>query len=73
MRWSVVSELNMESTQVESGFGRAEDAFKGRQESKASKKTIPDRILIFFIFGYKSADHKRNKNEDWFVKSYPYL
>jgi hypothetical protein len=69
----MVSELNTESTQVESGFGMAPDALTGRLASKANKKTNPDRTRIFFIFIYRSADHKRNKNEDWFVKSYPYL
>ena len=75
MRWSGVRELNTESTQLESGpdWAEDEDALKGKQASKACKKIIPGRNLIFFIFIHKTGDHKRNKNEDWFVKSYPYL
>jgi hypothetical protein len=68
-----VRELNTESTQLGSGPEIAEETFNGRQAIKTNKKTMPRRYLIFFIFIHKTGDHKRNKNEDWFVKSYPYL
>ena len=48
MRWSGVSELNTESTQMESGLGMTQDALTGRLANKANKKTIAEQDPDFF-------------------------